>query len=76
MPTKASLSVRGQAREFAEFEALEKRLERWAFPKIRKEMNVIANNVLRDFQVGGADRVDNFALQDGRDKIAETLKPI
>lgn len=39
-------------------------------------MNIIANDVLRDFQVGGADRADNFALQDGRNRISETLKPI
>jgi hypothetical protein len=76
MQTKASFSNRGQAREFAQFEALEKRLERWSFPKIRKEMNIIARDILRDYQVGGVGRVDNIALQDGRERIEETLKPI
>lgn len=76
LQTKSSFSRTGQNREFAQFEALEKRLERWAMPKIRKEMNVIARDILTNYQLGGVARVNAISIPDGVARLEETLLPI
>jgi hypothetical protein len=76
LQTKSSFSRTGQNREFAQFEALEKRLERWAMPKIRKEMNVIARDILTNYQLGGVVRVNAISIPDGVARLEETLLPI
>ena len=73
MQTKASFSRAKQGREFAQFDALEKRLERWSMPKIRKDMNQAARDILRDYQIGGIDRVRNISVQEGSKKLEQVL---
>lgn len=73
MQTKSSFSNGRQNREFAQFEALEKRLERWSMPKIRKDMNESARAFLRDYQTGGIDRVRNISLEEGSRKLEQVL---
>ena len=73
MQTKASFSRAKQGREFAQFDALEKRLERWSMPKIRKDMNQSARDILRDYQIGGIDRVRNISVEEGSKKLEQVL---
>ena len=73
MQTKASFSRAKQGREFAQFDALEKRLERWSMPKIRKDMNQASRDILRDYQIGGIDRVRNISVEEGSKKLEQVL---
>ena len=76
LQTKASRSKRAQAKQNAQFDVLEARLERWAFPKIRKELNIIARDSIKDFNIGGVDRVRLNTQQDAQKRIEELLNPI
>lgn len=55
MTTKAD---REQLREIVKQERLEVRLERWAIPRIQRELSRVYANVLIEYQRGGIERVD------------------
>ena len=66
---------RRQARELNQIDAIERRLERSAMPKIRKELNVIARDALSAYRVGGQ-RNAEVAIDGGQYRISDTLEQV
>lgn len=75
LQTKAAKNRRAQLREIEAYERMERRLEKAALPKIRKQLNTMARLAIRDFEIGGVDRA-NDRLLNGRKVMEETLRPI
>ena len=66
---------RRQLREINEIDRMERKLERTAMPKIRKQLNQIAREAIDAYAMGGRIGAE-FAIEGGRQRIGETLEAV
>lgn len=66
---------RRQLREINELDRIERRLERTAMPKIRKQLNQIGRDAAQAYMLGGELGAE-FSINGNKPKIAETLEGI
>lgn len=68
-------SRRRQAREINQIDAMEKRLERSAMPKIRRELNIIAKEALRTYEIYGIRNAER-TIESGEQALSETIEKV
>ena len=68
-------SRRRQAREINQIDAMERRLERTAMPKIRKELNIIAKQAIQTYEIYGQQNAERV-VEAGEQALSDTIESV